>query len=222
MGQQTNPTELRRGIRNPITGELDRLRSKWYASGVDYAKNNLMDIAIVNYLQKHYAQAGISKVDIERFGGSPQVTMYCVRHALVIGKGGSNVKELNQKLSHHVGEKVHVVLKEVKKPELFAKLVAENCANQIERRISVKKAMKREMEKAMRSGAIGIRIVVSGRIGGADIARSEKYQKGRVPLHTFKANIDYHVAEALTTYGILGVKVWVYKDDKKMAKSKKD
>lgn len=218
MGQKTNPNELRLNRRNTDTGDLERVCSKWYAVGPEYAKNTLSDIAIHEYLAKHYSHAGIAKLNIERFGGNPQVTVWCVRHALLIGKGGSNVQELNQKVSHHIGEKVHVILKEIKKPELFAKLVAENCAAQIEKRVSVKKAMKREMEKTMRSGAIGIRIIVSGRIGGADIARSEKYQKGRVPLHTFKADIGYHVAEALTTYGILGIKVWIYKDDKKTKK----
>ncbi|MGH1377975.1 MAG: 30S ribosomal protein S3 [Alphaproteobacteria bacterium] len=205
MGQKINPIGLRVGINRTWD-------SRWYA-GRDYADKLVDDLKLREYIHEHLKAAGISKVIIERAAKTTKVTIYTARPGVIIGKKGADIESLRQNLSRRAGGEVGLNIVEVRKPEVDAQLVAENVAQQLERRVSFRRAMKRAVQNAMRFGSQGIRINVSGRLGGADIARTEWYREGRVPLHTLRADVDYGTAEALTTYGIIGVKIWLYKGD---------
>ena len=206
MGQKVNPVGLRVGINRTWD-------SRWYADKGEYGHLLHEDIRIRRFLQKRLVQAGISRVVIERPAKKARVTIYTARPGLVIGKKGADIEKLRQSLSMMTGNDVHLNIVEIRKPEIDAKLVAENICNQLERRIAFRRAMKRAVQSAMRLGALGIRINCGGRLGGAEIARTEWYREGRVPLHTLRADIDYGEATAFTTYGTCGVKVWVFKGE---------
>lgn len=206
MGQKVNPVGLRVGINRTWD-------SRWYADKREYGHLLHEDIRIRHFLQKRLVQAGISRVVIERPAKKARVTIYTARPGLVIGKKGADIEKLRQSLSMMTGSDVHLNIVEIRKPEIDAKLVAENICNQLERRIAFRRAMKRAVQSAMRLGALGIRINCGGRLGGAEIARTEWYREGRVPLHTLRADIDYGEATAFTTYGTCGVKVWVFKGE---------
>ena len=206
MGQKVNPIGLRVGINRTWD-------SRWYAGKREYGDLLHEDIRIRRFLQKRLVQAGISRVVIERPAKKARVTIYTARPGLVIGKKGADIEKLRQSLSMMTGNDVHLNIVEIRKPEIDAKLVAENICNQLERRIAFRRAMKRAVQSAMRLGALGIRINCGGRLGGAEIARTEWYREGRVPLHTLRADIDYGEATAFTTYGTCGVKVWVFKGE---------
>ena len=206
MGQKVNPVGLRVGINRTWD-------SRWYADRREYGHLLHEDIRIRRFLQKRLVQAGISRVVIERPAKKARVTIYTARPGLVIGKKGADIEKLRQSLSMMTGSDVHLNIVEIRKPEIDAKLVAENICNQLERRIAFRRAMKRAVQSAMRLGALGIRINCGGRLGGAEIARTEWYREGRVPLHTLRADIDYGEATAFTTYGTCGVKVWVFKGE---------
>ncbi|RKL65331.1 30S ribosomal protein S3 [Salipaludibacillus neizhouensis] len=205
MGQKINPNGLRVGV---IRG----WESKWYADK-DYADLLHEDIKIREYLEKRLSEASVSTIEIERAANRVNVTVFTAKPGMVIGKGGSEVEALRKALNQLTGKKVHININEIKRPDLDGKLVAENIARQLENRISFRRAMKQTIQRTMRSGALGIKTEVSGRLGGADIARSESYNEGTVPLHTLRADIDYGFAEADTTYGKLGVKTWIYKGE---------
>lgn len=217
MGQKVNPVGLRLGINKTWD-------SRWFA-GKDYASFLHQDFEMRDHVQSTLAHAGISKVVIERPAKKARLSIYTARPGLLIGKKGSDIEKLKQKLTKISGTEVAINIVEVRKPELDSKLVAENVAQQIERRVSFRRAMKRAMDTAMRLGAKGIRVNTSGRLGGAEIARMEWHRQGRVPLHTLRSDIDYGVATAKTTYGAIGIKVWIYKGDIKehdpMAQDKK-
>ena len=206
MGQKVNPVGLRVGINRTWD-------SRWYANKREYGHLLHEDIRIRRFLQKRLVQAGISRVVIERPAKKARVTIYTARPGLVIGKKGADIEKLRQSLSMMTGNDVHLNIVEIRKPEIDAKLVAENICNQLERRIAFRRAMKRAVQSAMRLGALGIRINCGGRLGGAEIARTEWYREGRVPLHTLRADFDYGEATAFTTYGTCGVKVWVFKGE---------
>ena len=206
MGQKVNPIGLRVG--NNRTWD-----SRWYANKREYGSLLHEDIAIRRFLQKRLHQAGVSRIVIERPAKKARVTIYTARPGLVIGKKGADIEKLRQALSSMTGSDVHLNIVEIRKPEIDAKLVAENICNQLERRIAFRRAMKRAVQSAMRLGALGIRINCGGRLGGAEIARTEWYREGRVPLHTLRAEIDYGTATAFTAYGTCGVKVWVFKGE---------
>ncbi len=205
MGQKVNPIGLRLGINRTWD-------SRWYA-GKNYASLLHEDMKIRNFVRKRLAQAGVSRVVIERPARKARVTVHTARPGVVIGKKGADIEKLRQELAKITKSDVHVNIVEVRKPEIDAQLVAENIAQQLERRVSSRRAMKRAVQSAMRLGAQGIRINCGGRLGGAEIARTVWYREGRVPLHTLRAHVDYGMAEAKTTYGICGVKVWIYKGD---------
>jgi small subunit ribosomal protein S3 len=205
MGQKVNPISLRLGINKTWD-------SRWFADG-DYASLLHEDLRIRKFLHKKLAQAGISKVIIERPAKKARVTIHTARPGVVIGKKGADIEVLRKEISKLTGSEVHLNIVEVRKPEIDGQLVAENIAQQLERRVSIRRAMKRSVQSAMRMGAGGIRINCAGRLGGAEIARTQWYREGRVPLHTLRANIDYGEATAFTTYGATGVKVWIYKGD---------
>ena len=206
MGQKVNPTGIRLGIVKDHT-------SIWYAAGEQYAEKLHTDLSVRDYIRKRLAQASVSRIEIERPAQTARVTIHTARPGIVIGKKGEDVEALRQDLAARMGVPVHVNIEEIRKPELDAHLVAQNVAQQLERRVQFRRAMKRVMQNAIRLGAEGIKVRVAGRLGGAEIARSETYHEGRVPLHTLRADIDYATAEALTTYGILGVKVWIFKGE---------
>ncbi len=206
MGQKVNPT----GIRLGITTEHN---SVWYADGRAYAEKLYSDLKVREYLRKRLAQASVSRIEIERLAQTARITIHTARPGIVIGKKGEDVEKLRQDVSRRMKVPVHINIEEIRKPELDAYLVAQSVAQQLERRVQFRRAMKRVMQNAMRLGAEGIKVRVAGRLGGAEIARSETYHEGRVPLHTLRAEIDYATAEALTTYGILGVKVWIFKGE---------
>ena len=206
MGQKVHPTGIRLGIVKDHT-------SVWYAEGEDYANNLHVDLKVRAFIQKKLAQESVSRIDIHRPAQTARITIHTARPGIVIGKKGEDVEALRQEVSKMMGVPVHINIEEIRKPELDAFLVAQNVAQQLERRVQFRRAMKRVMQNAMRLGAEGIKVQVSGRLGGAEIARSESYREGRVPLHTLRADIDYATAEALTTYGILGVKVWIFKGE---------
>ena len=205
MGQKVNPIGLRVGINRTWD-------SRWYA-GKDYATKLVEDLKLREYIQERLKPAGISKVIIERAAKNTRVTVHTARPGVIIGKKGADIEKLRSDLSKRAGGEVSLNIVEVRKPEIDAQLAAEGVAQQLERRVSFRRAMKRAVQNALRMGSLGIRINVSGRLGGADIARTEWYREGRVPLHTLRADIDYGTAEALTTYGIIGVKIWLYKGD---------
>lgn len=206
MGQKVHPT----GIRLGITKDHN---SVWYAGKDNYADHLLTDIAVRSLIEERLQKASVSKVVIERPAQSAKVTIHTARPGIVIGKKGEDVELLRKDVSDVMGIPVHINIEEVRKPDLDAKLVAQSVASQLERRVMFRRAMKRAVQNAMRGGAEGIKIQVSGRLGGAEIARSEWYREGRVPLHTLRADIDYATYEAHTTYGVIGVKVWIFKGE---------
>jgi small subunit ribosomal protein S3 len=206
MGQKVNPTGMRLGIVKEHT-------SIWYASGQKYADNLLTDLKVREFVQKRLEKASVSRIEIERPAQTARLTIHTARPGIVIGKKGEDVEKLRQDIAKMMNVPVHINVEEIRKPELDAYLVAQNVAQQLERRVQFRRAMKRVIQNAMRLGAEGIKIRVGGRLGGAEIARSESYHEGRVPLHTLRADIDYATYEALTTYGIIGVKVWIFKGE---------
>jgi small subunit ribosomal protein S3 len=206
MGHKVHPTGIRLGIAKDWN-------SKWFANKREYAEYLGADLKVRELLKKKLAQAGISKIQIERPAKTARVTIHTARPGVVIGKKGEDIEKLRKEVSAVMGVPAHINVTEVRKPELDAQLVAESIAQQLERRIMFRRAMKRSVQNAMRLGALGIKVNVGGRLNGAEIARSEWYREGRVPLHTLRADIDYGFAEAKTTYGIIGVKVWVFKGE---------
>jgi small subunit ribosomal protein S3 len=208
MGQKVNPNGMRLGITKQWT-------ANWYAPTEKYANYLIKDIEVRQYLTKKLGQAaGVSKILIERPAhNSARVAIYSARPGVIIGKKGSDVETLRKKVSQIMQVPVHLTIEEVRKPDLEAKLVAENIASQLERRVMFRRVMKRAVQTGMRHGAQGVKVCLAGRLAGAEIARTEKYREGRVPLHTFRADIDYATAIAQTTYGIIGVKVWIFKGE---------
>ena len=205
MGQKTHPYGFRLAYNKTW-------HSRWYASG-DYGKYLHQDLELRDRLKKRLSHAGVSEIDIERAADRLRVTIHTSRPGIIIGRKGAEVDKLRDELNKRTGREVHINIQEIQRPELDAQLVAQAIAGQLERRVAFRRAMKKSMESAFRFGAKGVKIMVSGRLGGAEIARREWYQEGRLPLHTLKADIDYGFAESATTYGTLGVKVWVYKGD---------
>ena len=206
MGQKVSPTGLRLGIVTDHT-------SVWYANKKDYPKYLLADLEVRRHIAERLAQASVSRIDIERPAQTARITIHTARPGIVIGKKGEDVDRLRLELTRKMNVPVHVNVEEIRKPEVDALLVAQNVAQQLERRVRHQRAMRRVMQNAMRLGAEGIKVRVAGRLNGAEIARAEVYAEGRVPLHTLRANIDYATAEAKTTYGIIGVKVWIFKGE---------
>lgn len=206
MGQKVNPVGLRLGI-------LRTWESRWFANKKDYADQLLRDIKIRDYIQKTYTQAGIARVVVERPAKKASVEIYAARPGMLIGKGGADLEKLKKTVSKIAGMDVAINVVNIRKPELDAYLIAEGIAFQIEKRVSYRRAMKRAMQSAMKLGADGIRCNVSGRLGGAEIARTEWYREGRVPLHTLRSDVDFSIGVAKTTYGTCGIKVWIYKGD---------
>ncbi len=206
MGQKVHPIGMRLGI-------IKDWSSIWYADSKDYADFLLADMQVRDYLRKKLANASVSRIQIERPANNARVIIHTARPGIVIGKKGEDIDRLRLKISQMMGVPALVSVEEIRKPELDAYLVAESVAQQIERRIMFRRAMKRAVANSMRLGALGIKIHVSGRLNGAEIARSEWYREGRVPLHTLRADIDYGLAESNTTYGVIGVKVWIFKGE---------
>ncbi len=206
MGQKVHPIGIRLGIVKEHT-------SVWYADSKTYSQNLITDLEVRQYIEKALDHASVSRVVIERPAQTARITIHTARPGIVIGKKGEDVDKLRAVLSQKMGVPVHINIEEIRKPDLDAKLVAQNVAQQLERRVMFRRAMKRVVQNAMRQGAEGIKVQVSGRLGGAEIARTEWYREGRVPLHTLRADIDYATYEAVTTYGILGVKVWIFKGE---------
>jgi len=206
MGQKVHPIGMRLGIVKEHT-------STWYADKKDYPERLLNDLKVRDFLRKRLSQASISRIEIERPAQTARLTIHTARPGIVIGKKGEDVERLRVEVSKMMGVPVHINIEEIRKPELDALLVAQNVAQQLERRVQFRRAMRRVIQNAMRLGAQGIKVRVAGRLGGAEIARSETYHEGRVPLHTLRADIDYATWEAKTTYGILGIKVWVFKGE---------
>ena len=206
MGQKVHPNGIRLGI-------VKKHTSVWYAGQKDYANKLNSDLALREFLRKELSNASVSRIDIERPAQTARITIHTARPGIVIGKKGEGAERLRKKLSSKVDVPVHINIEEIRKPDLDALLVAQSVAQQLERRVMFRRATKRAVQNAMRQGAKGIKIQVGGRLGGAEIARSEWIREGRVPLHTFRADIDYITAEAATTYGIIGVKVWIFKGE---------
>tara|TARA_Y100000768_G_C23679264_1_gene541527 strand:+ start:7 stop:684 length:678 start_codon:yes stop_codon:yes gene_type:complete len=205
MGQKVNPHGIRLGINKTWS-------SRWFSKS-EYTKLLHQDLKIKDYVEKKLKNASISKINIERAAKKLRLSIYSSRPGIIIGKKGADIETLKNKLSEMSNLEVFLDIKEVRKPEVEAKLVAENIANQLEKRISFRRAMKKAVQSAMRLGAKGVKVVCSGRLGGAEIARTEKYHEGSVPLHTLRGDIDYATAEADTTYGICGIKVWINKGE---------
>jgi len=206
MGQKVNPI----GMRLQVNRTWD---SRWFADGKNYGNLLLEDLRMREFIHEECKAAGVSRVVIERPHKKCRVTIHTARPGVIIGKKGADIEGLRKKLANFTASELHLNIVEVRKPELDAQLVAESIAQQLERRVSFRRAMKRAVQNAMRIGALGIRVNISGRLGGAEIARTEWYREGRVPLHTLRADIDYALDEASTPYGIIGVKVWIYKGD---------
>ncbi len=206
MGQKVHPTGIRLGI-------VKDWSSKWYAASKDFANTLCADIKVREFLSEKLALAGISRIQIDRPARNAKITVHTARPGVIIGKSGKEIETLRDQVNKILKVPVHISIEEVRKPELDSKLVAESVAQQLEKRVMFRRAMKRVVSTAMRQGAKGIKICVSGRLGGAEIARSEWYREGRVPLHTLRADIDYGTAEAHTTYGVIGVKVWIFKGE---------
>lgn len=206
MGQKVHPTGIRLGI-------VKKHTSVWFAEGKNYAENLLVDLQVRALLRKKLAAASVSRIEIERPAQTARITIHTARPGIVIGKKGEDVEKLRTLLATKMGVPVHINIEEIRKPDLDAQLVADSVAQQLERRVMFRRAMKRVVQNAMRQGAEGIKVQVGGRLGGAEIARSEWYREGRVPLHTLRADIDYATAEASTTYGLIGVKVWIFKGE---------
>ncbi len=205
MGQKTHPIGVRLGI-------IKTWNSKWFAKK-NYKDLLFEDLTIQKYIKANLFHAGVPKVEIERTGQKVKATIYTARPGIIIGKKGAEVEKLKKELQVITGKEMSIDIKEIRKPELDAQLVAENIALQLEKRIAFRRAMKKSVASALRFGALGIKVACGGRLAGAEIARSEWYREGRVPLHTFRSDIDYGTAEARTTYGRIGVKVWIYKGD---------
>ena len=206
MGQKVHPTGFRLGI-------VKDWNSIWYADTGEYAEHLNKDLAVREYVRKKLAHASVSAIEIQRPAKNARIVIHTARPGIVIGKKGEDIEALRAEVSRMMAVPVHIGVEEIRKPELDAYLVAENVANQLERRIMFRRAMRRAVTNAMRLGAQGIKIKVSGRLNGAEIGRSEWYREGRVPLHTLRADIDYGLAEARTTYGVIGVKVWIFKGE---------
>lgn len=206
MGQKVNPNGLRLGINKDW-------EAKWYSNKKDFSKTLLEDIKIREYFEKNMKSAGIAKVEIERTSKKCEVTVHTSKPGVMIGKGGEEIEKLKKKLSNLTGENIQISIVDIKKADLNAQLVADSIANQITNRASFRMAQKRAIRNTMRAGAKGIKTKVSGRLGGADMARSEGYTEGTIPLHTLRADVDYATAEADTTFGKIGVKVWIYKGE---------
>jgi len=206
MGHKVHPTGIRLGIAKDWT-------SKWYADSKQFADYLNNDLEVRDFIKKKLSQASVSRIQIQRPARSAYITIHTARPGIVIGKKGEDIESLRKEVAIKMGVPVHINIEEIRKPEHDAQLVAESVAQQLERRIMFRRAMKRAVTNAMRLGALGIKINVSGRLNGAEIARSEWYREGRVPLHTLRADIDYGFAEARTTYGIIGVKVWIFKGE---------
>lgn len=206
MGQKVHPTGIRLGIVKDWT-------SKWYADSKNYADYLNTDLQVREYLRNKLSQASVSRIQIERPARNARITIRTARPGMVIGKKGEDIEALRQHVSGMMGVPVHINIEEIRKPELDAQLVAESIAQQIQRRIMYRRAMKRAVTNTMRLGALGIKVNVGGRLNNAEIARTEWYREGRVPLHTFRADIDYGFAEAHTTSGVIGIKVWIFKGE---------
>lgn len=206
MGQKVNPIGLRLGINKTWD-------SRWYANDGDFADKLHEDLKIRQHIKKRLANAGVSKVVIERPSKKAYISIHTARPGIVIGKKGGDIEKIKKEVSKITKDEVHLNIVEVRKPEIDSTLIAEGIAQQLERRVAFRRAMKRAVQSALRLGAQGIRINVSGRLGGAEIARMEWYREGRVPLHTLRADVDYGVAEAHTTFGVIGIKVWVFKGE---------
>ena len=213
MGQKTHPYGFRLGYNKTW-------HSRWYAEN-DYADTLVEDVKLRTKLKERLAHAGVSEIDIERAAERMRITIYTSRPGIIIGRKGAEVDKLRDDLVKQLGREVHINIQEIQRPELDAQLVAQSIAGQLERRVSFRRAMRKAMESAFRFGAKGVKIMVSGRLGGHEIARTEWYQEGRLPLHTLKAEIDYGLAESRTSYGRIGVKVWVYKGDMLREKSRR-
>ena len=207
MGQKINPIGFRVGVIRDWT-------ARWYSGTKHYAANLASDLMLRKELKKKLGHAAISTITIERPAQSINVTVHTARPGIVIGKKGEDIEKLRQELTKKAGQPVHIAIEEIRKPELDALLVAENICQQLEKRIMFRRAMKRAVTNSMRLGALGIKIMCAGRLNGAEIARTEWYREGRVPLHTLRADIDYGASEAHTTYGVIGVKVWIFKGEK--------
>ena len=206
MGQKVHPTGIRLGV-------VKDHNSVWYAGSKTYAQNLINDLEVREYILKKLDAASVSRVKIERPAQTARITIFTARPGIVIGKKGEDVDGLRKDLSAKMGVPVHINIEEIRKPDMDARLVAQNVAQQLERRVMFRRAMKRVVQNAMRQGAEGIKVQVGGRLGGAEIARTEWYREGRVPLHTLRADIDYATYEAHTTYGVIGVKVWIFKGE---------
>ncbi len=206
MGQKVHPTGIRLGYIKDWT-------SRWYASSKNYPEYLAQDLMVRNFLKRKLAHASVSRIQINRPANNAQITIHTARPGIVIGKKGEDIDALRRQVSRMIGAPAQLSVEEIRKPELDAQLVAEGVAQQLEKRIMFRRAMKRAVTNTLRLGAEGIKINVSGRLNGAEIARSEWYREGRVPLHTFRADIDYGFAEARTTYGVIGVKVWIFKGE---------
>ena len=206
MGQKVHPVGIRLGY-------IKDWASRWYAGSKEYPELLLKDLMVRDYIKKKLAHASVSRIQINRPANNAQITVFTARPGIVIGKKGEDIDKLRREVSKMMGVPVHLNVEEIRKPELDAQLVAEGVAQQLERRIMFRRAMKRAVTNTMRLGAQGIKINVGGRLNGAEIARREWYREGRVPLHTLRADIDYGFAEAKTTYGIIGVKVWIFKGE---------
>ncbi|SKB78452.1 small subunit ribosomal protein S3 [Lachnospiraceae bacterium] len=206
MGQKVNPHGLRVGV-------IKDWDSKWYAEKGDFAEYLVEDNKIRTYLKKKLYSAGISKIEIERSAGKVRATVLTSKPGVIIGKGGKDIEVTKKELAKQTGKSIDIQIKQIKRPDMDAQLVAENIAQQLENRISFRRAMKSAMQRTLKNGAKGIKASVSGRLGGADIARREFYSEGTIPLQTLRADIDYGFAEANTTYGKVGVKVWIYKGE---------
>jgi len=206
MGQKVNPIGLRIGVNKTWD-------SRWFATSADYAKRLHEDIKLRKYLKEKLNSAGVSKIVIERPSKRANITIHTARPGIVIGKKGADIDKIKKDLAAFTGDEVNLNIVEIRKPEIDSTLVAEGIAQQLERRVAFRRAMKRAVQSAMRLGAEGIRINCSGRLGGAEIARMEWYREGRVPLHTLRADVDYGIATAQTTYGVIGIKVWIFKGE---------
>ncbi len=208
MGHKVHPIGIRLGISKDWN-------AKWFATSREYRENLLGDLRVRKFVLSHAKlnEAGISRIQIDRPAKNARVTLHTARPGVVIGKKGEEIEKLRKEISDLMGVPTQVTISEIRKPELDAYLVSKSIADQLERRIMFRRAMKRAVQNAMRLGALGIKVHVSGRLNGAEIARSEWYREGRVPLHTLRADIDYGFAEAMTTYGVIGVKVWIYKGE---------
>lgn len=215
MGHKVNPLSLRLGY-------IKTWRSRWFSKKKDFADNLHEDIGIRKYVKKNFSAAGISIIEIERASDRAKVIIYTAKPGIIIGRKGADIDRLRDELQEMTKKEIYIDIKEVENITTDAQLIAENVAFQLEKRVAFRRAMKKVIQQSMTAGALGIKIKCSGRLGGAEMSRSEGYKEGKVPLQTFRADIDYGFAEALTTYGLIGVKVWVYKGDILKQKPKKE